>query len=240
MTTINTIQDLLELLRSQPEWAKELRAILLTDELLDLPSIVAVMAQTMNDMNRRLGHLEEDVSTLKGDVNTLKGNADDLKTRVTSIEGKVGRTSGREYERAAEPKAVSRTHQLLGFADPRVALGPVSGISPQLSSAISRARTNAARDGKPLPDINDSNDFHNADIIIADGAGRGNATRYALFEVALTLDDTDISRARDRAATLATLLTASVTPVVITDTASEEQHQRARDSQVTVITIPDS
>ena len=233
MTTINTIQDLLELLRSQPEWAKELRAILLTDELLDLPSIVAVMAQTMNDMNRKLGHLEEDVSTLKGDTA-------DLKTRVTSIEGKVGRTSGREYERAAEPKAVSRTHQLLGFADPRVALGPVSGISPQLSSAISRARTNAARDGKPLPDINDSNDFHNADIIIADGAGRGNTTRYALFEVALTLDDTDITRAKDRAATLAALLTASVTPAVITDTASEVQHRRARDSQVTVITIPDS
>ena len=33
MTTINTMQDLLQLLRDQPQWAEELRGILLSKEL---------------------------------------------------------------------------------------------------------------------------------------------------------------------------------------------------------------
>ena len=262
MTTINTIQDLLDLLRSQPGWAKELRSILLTDELLALPATVALFAQTSNDRlgrleetlalltqtsNDRLGRLEETVALLAQSMShandrlgRLEQNVGELNTRVTSIESKVGRTGGRDYERRAEPKAHSRAHSLLGFPDPRVALGPVSGMSPQLSSAISRARTNAARTGTLLPDIDDYNDFHNADIIVADGASWGNTTRYALFEASVTLEDHDISRARDRADSLADTLAASVTPVAIADTVSPAQQRQAEQSRVTVIIIPDT
>ena len=38
MTTINTIEDLARILREQPTWAEALRAILITQELLDLPA----------------------------------------------------------------------------------------------------------------------------------------------------------------------------------------------------------
>ena len=37
MATINTIHDLFQLLRDNPEWADELRALILTTELIDLP-----------------------------------------------------------------------------------------------------------------------------------------------------------------------------------------------------------
>ena len=40
MTTINTIEDLARILRDQPTWAEALRALLLTQELLDLPGPV--------------------------------------------------------------------------------------------------------------------------------------------------------------------------------------------------------
>ena len=36
MTTINTIEDLARILRDQPTWAEALRALLLTQDLLDL------------------------------------------------------------------------------------------------------------------------------------------------------------------------------------------------------------
>ena len=42
MTTINNIQDLIQLLRDQPHWADELRGILLSDELRDLPAAISV------------------------------------------------------------------------------------------------------------------------------------------------------------------------------------------------------
>ena len=37
MATINTIHDLFQLLRENPEWADELRTLILTTELIDLP-----------------------------------------------------------------------------------------------------------------------------------------------------------------------------------------------------------
>lgn len=40
MTTTKTIQDLIQPLRSQPGWAEELRGILLSTEVRDLPAAV--------------------------------------------------------------------------------------------------------------------------------------------------------------------------------------------------------
>ena len=49
MTTINSIQDLIRLLRDQPQWADELRGILLSDELRDLPAAVRDLAQAVRE-----------------------------------------------------------------------------------------------------------------------------------------------------------------------------------------------
>ena len=49
MTTINNIQDLIQLLRNQPHWADELRGILLSEELRDLPAAVRDLAQAVRE-----------------------------------------------------------------------------------------------------------------------------------------------------------------------------------------------
>ena len=45
MATINTIHDLFQLLRDNPEWADELRRLVLTTELIDLPRKFEEFAQ---------------------------------------------------------------------------------------------------------------------------------------------------------------------------------------------------
>ena len=152
----------------------------------------------------------------------------------------MDRTREREYERHAEARAVSLAHRVLGFADPRVAMGPVSGISDQFLSTLARARASAAASGRPLPPIDDSNDFFNADVIISDGDNWGNTTQYALFEASITAAAGDIGLARGRADTLAATLSASVIPVVIAGTVHETQHDQAQEAGVTVIVIADN
>ncbi len=52
MTTINTIEDLARILRDQPTWAEALRALLLTQELLDLPGRFDRFVEAQREFNQ--------------------------------------------------------------------------------------------------------------------------------------------------------------------------------------------
>ena len=81
MTAINDIRDLLQILREQPDWADQVRAVLLSQELLELPSKVAVLAATVETINRRLDGLEQDVAELKAGQKTIIDDVGFIKGR---------------------------------------------------------------------------------------------------------------------------------------------------------------
>ena len=69
-TTINDISDLARILAERPEWSDTLRSLLLTKEILDLPTALAQLTQVVNDFiqeqreinqraDERLARLEE-------------------------------------------------------------------------------------------------------------------------------------------------------------------------------------
>ena len=68
MDRIDTFQDLLKLLDSKPEWVAELRARLLTPELLALPEQLARFVETAN---KRFDTLERNDAEFKGQMATL-------------------------------------------------------------------------------------------------------------------------------------------------------------------------
>ena len=83
MTTINTSEDLLRLLREDAHFYEQARRLILTDELITLPQRFTELVQIVTELStkldafaeatdRRLAALEADVSTLKADVSTLK------------------------------------------------------------------------------------------------------------------------------------------------------------------------
>ena len=65
MTTINTMQDLTRLLKENPEWRDELRRLLLTEELLELPQRFAEYTKVTD---RRLDTIEHKLDSLLGNA----------------------------------------------------------------------------------------------------------------------------------------------------------------------------
>ena len=63
MTTINTMQDLTRLLKENPEWRDELRRLLLTEELLELPQRFAEYTKVTD---KRLDTIERRLDSLRG------------------------------------------------------------------------------------------------------------------------------------------------------------------------------
>ena len=57
-------QDLIRLLRERPDWREELRALLLTQELLTLPTLVRELAETVAHLTVRLDQLTAHVDQL--------------------------------------------------------------------------------------------------------------------------------------------------------------------------------
>ena len=95
--TIEDFQDLLEILRTKPEWKEALRRELLGEELLALPGLVRDLIKAIAEMNQCLYRLEQkvealeaDVGVLKADVSVLKADVDVLKTDVSVLKADVG------------------------------------------------------------------------------------------------------------------------------------------------------
>lgn len=84
MTTINTIEDLIQVLDENPEWLEALRARLLTRELLEMPQTFAKFVAEMyefraatnkrfDEHTARLDSLDGSVQKLRNDMGPLKG-----------------------------------------------------------------------------------------------------------------------------------------------------------------------
>ena len=84
MATINTIEDLIQLLDDHPHWVEALRVRLLTRELIELPEKFAQFVEATNQRfdrieerldrgDERMGRIEGRLDRLVEDVGMLKG-----------------------------------------------------------------------------------------------------------------------------------------------------------------------
>ena len=217
MTTINTIEDLARILRDQPTWAEALRALLLTQELLDLPGRFDRFVEAQQETNRLTDRR----------LNAIDGRLDRVDGRLDRIDGRLGNLQGGQYERTVRTKALARSMIALGFEVPYVALNQDGLIDPRLTSAIAQA----IRDG--LVSREDSADLFEADLIIS-----AEDNRHAVVEVSLTADRDDIDRAKTRAGILAAITSGAITPVVITSRLNPAQSAQAEAAGVTTFVIP--
>ena len=118
-------------------------------------------------------------------------------------------------------------------------------MQPLLSSLLARARNQAGRQGRTIPHPEDEANFLCADIIIADlgdpdeGERRTPPKAYALFEASITADSDDVTRASDRARTLADTLDAQVTPAVLADNAPDQVATEAVAADVRLFIAPE-
>jgi len=88
--TVNDFRDLLEIIRTMPEWKEALRRELLGEEILSLPALVRDLLKAIEEMNKRLYRVEQDVEVLKADVEVLKADVGVLKADVGVLKADVG------------------------------------------------------------------------------------------------------------------------------------------------------
>ena len=217
MTTINTIEDLIRILRDQPTWAEALRAILLTQELLDLPGRFDRFVEAQQKANEA----QQETNRLTDQrLNAIEG-------RLDRVEGQLGNLQGGQYERTVRTKALARSRFTLGFAGSYIAMNQDGLTDPRLNSAIDQAIRNGlvSQDGCA--------DLFEADLIIS-----AEDNRHAVVEVSLTADRDDIDRAKTRAGILEAITEGAVTPVVITSRLNPAQSAQAEAAGVTTFVIP--
>ena len=217
MTTINTIEDLARILREQPTWAEALRALLLTQELLDLPG----RFDRFVEAQREASEAQQETNRLTDRrLNAIEG-------RLDRVEGQLGNLQGGQYERTVRTRALARSRFTLGFTGSYVALNQDGLTDPRLNRAIDRAIRNGlvSQDGCA--------DLFEADLIIS-----AEDNRHAVVEVSLTADQDDIDRAKTRAGILAAITEGAVTPVVITSRLNPAQSAQAEAAGVTTFVMP--
>ena len=173
MTTINNIEDLIRVLDENPEWVEAVRTRLLTRELLELPQVVAGLAQRMDEQAQMIAELSQTVAEL---VTTVNGLANDLRAtnrRLDRLQDDVGWLKGRIiYDIVRDDDALIADE--MGF---------------RLEQTLARA------DLRRLSELHDVSDlsrgemlsFHRADLVmkVADNAGN---PHYIAVEASFTVN----------------------------------------------------
>jgi len=84
-----TFADIIRALREHPEWLEELRKIILTTELIELPKKFEEMLVRMEKLEKKVDKIEKDVEILKQDVTILKQDVAVLKQDVAILKQDV-------------------------------------------------------------------------------------------------------------------------------------------------------
>ena len=266
MTTINTIEDLARILRDQPTWAEALRALLLSQDLLDLPGRFNRFVEAQQETNRLTGQRLDGIDT---HLNRLDGRMDSLEGRMGNLEGRMDTLDGRMD---SLDRKMGNLDRKMGNLDGRIdsldrktdsldrKMGNLQGGQYERSvrnKALARS-VNALgfegpyvalnQDGLTDPRltsaiaqaIRDGLVTHNGsgDLYEAALIISDQDNRHAVFEVSLTADQDDIDRAKTRAGILAAITQGAVTPVVITSRLNPAQSAQAEAAGVTTFVIP--
>jgi cell division protein FtsB len=213
-------QDLLRLLREHPDWREELRALLLTQELLTLPGLVRELAEgqerlteTVAQLAVRLDQLTARVDQLTETVAQLAVRLDQLTARVDQLTETVAQLAEEERRLAEEQRRLTDGQQRL-----EVQMGQMRGwfleeryrthapayfgrFLRQVQPVQFGRLADALRERLPAGEL--------AEVLLSDLilTGRlptpgGPQAIWVVLEVSTTVDRRDVERAQRRAALL--------------------------------------
>ncbi len=196
---IRSFEDILRALRQKPEWADEMRRLILSEELLALPGKfesfrqkefkplkekVDKVEQDVGVLKQDVGMLKQDVGVLKQDVEVLKQDVEVLKQDVEVLKQDVAFLKGNEFERTVRERAPAYLGRLIrrcrgiGFEE----------LADSLEDAMDRG----------LVSEEEKNDALLVDAVVRGKLKTGKDVVLAV-EVSLKVDVEDIERAGRRA-----------------------------------------
>ena len=195
MTTINTSDDLLTLLRENQEFREAARRAILTEELLALPvSFSTFASETRSDISE----LRSDVSELRSDVNNLKEGQQRLEQGQQRLEqgqqrhtNDIGELKGVGLETKLYNRGVSLIATLLRVRNGRrVRVAEVDDNSAEFNNALSQALED---------DILTDQEYDRilaTDMIVSAQRIGESTLVYAAIEASYSISRTDIAKVK--------------------------------------------
>ena len=219
----------LEILVADFVQATNERLARLETDVADLKVGQARLETDVADLKVGQARLETDVAGLKVGQARLETDVAGLKVGQARLEGTVGRLDGAELEREAHANIVNIASRGLGLNRARILQSKIIPRGPELQDAIDDAEERGiitADQGSHLELI---------DVIIAARNKSDGQECYVAVEVSDGIRDHDITRARDRAQTLATVMATLVIPAVVGASIAPQQQVLADREGVSVI-----
>ncbi len=232
---VRTFGDLLRALKAHPEWLEELRKLILTTELLELPRkvdelirLVKQHGELLKEHDKRLTRvgqdiqvLKEDVAVLKQDVAVLKQDVAGLKDDVETLKDQVGGLRGKDYERAVRERypaivwRVVRKSRILS----------TQKLADRLDEAVEAGTVKEQdyRDVMELDAVIEGRDWHSGEPVVL------------AVEASVTAFEKDVHRAAERAQILQRAFGIRAIPVVVCDRVSTGIEQTAQEHGVQLL-----
>ena len=216
---IATFADILNAMSQNPELREAMRRHILTDELLQLPAIVAQLVQSVQELNAA--------------VAVINRRLDQLESGQARMQGQLNNLTGSDYERKIARRARRIARSQLNMPGAYLIYSPTMPDATALSELLENAAA--------LNHITDqqADEAELTDLVIRSAAEPG-PTRYALAEISLTIHHEDVDRARRRADILAAAIGSPVAAAAIgtAAAAADASREYAAAHDVTIIIVP--
>jgi cell division protein FtsB len=249
---LRDFQDLIRLLREHPDWREELRALLLTQDLLTLPGLVRELAETVAHLAGRMDQLTETLGRLAEGLDQLTARVDQLTETVAHLAEGLDQLTARVDQLTETVAHLAEGEGRLTEGQKRfeVQMGEMRGWFLE-----ERYRTHApAYFGRFLRQVQpvhigrladalrerlDEGEL--AEVLLSDliltgrlpAPGRPQAI-WVVLEVSMTVDRRDIERAQRRAALMRQARYPTVAVAGGTE-ATAGAHQAARETRVALL-----
>ena len=261
MTTMDTVEDFLRVLRERPDVREAVRREILTEEILALPQTVAEIATMVRELVRvqaehtaRIESLGTDVKGLKADVKGLKADMVEvkadvkglktdmvevkadvkgLKGDVSDLQTKVGGLMGSDLERRILTLLPPLLSQRLGLRRTRTIHHP--NLTPSLESAFISSIERAA-DEERITD-SDEERLRVTDLVLHARRKDDDAEVWIAVEASGTIGQDDVDRASQSSAALRAAFEEDAVAVVVGYRIREEDRERAEADGVTVLVV---
>ena len=236
MTSIPTTADLLRLLREDPDFRDEVRRLVLSQELLELPERFARFEAYVE---RQFAEIRGDITEMRGDITEMRGDIarldegqaqmrqdiSEMRQDINKNTSDIGALRGAQYERKVSRSFTSYASRVFRVRNNRrlrrnrLLLSTNQGPSPDFEEILADAVENGQITDDELEELRE------ADAVMT-GIDQA-ATVYFVGEFSVTVNNHDIDRAIARAAILGRATGCDAWPMVIGDTIPEPQQAKA-------------
>ena len=222
-------QHILDFLDSNPEYLQDMRTRLLMPDLIALPEQFAQLVGLVTELSASFQAFAEATDRR---LTSLEANVASLQTNVASLQTNVASLNGSDLENRARLNILNIAMNELGLTRGRILLATGRDTEPGFLATI-----NAAEEASLITE-------HQADhVLVADiiiRARRADDRRYvhAVFEVSRTIRQDDITRAHDRATTVAAATGEPAIAAVVGEVIQPPQRHQANAMDVKVLLPP--